>query len=158
MEVYIKPFALTLLNKMALLRENIIILLRLQDHSCYLLIFQVSSWGKLFTTTHVVNQIPTSHNFGLSFFGKLYGYAPDCSIFHVFGCTYFILKPHVECTQLSTKSALCVFLGYGLSQKGYRCFYPISKKVYVSRHVCLEHTPFFSISARSHYLTTSNAI
>jgi len=48
MELYIKPLALTFFNKMMLLKENIVILLRLQDHSCYLLMFQVSSWGKLF--------------------------------------------------------------------------------------------------------------
>jgi len=47
-ELYIKPLALSLLNKMMLLKENIIILLRLPNHSCYMLMFQVSSGMKLF--------------------------------------------------------------------------------------------------------------
>jgi len=54
---------------------------------------------------------------------------------------------------------LCVFLGYGLSHQGYGCFDPVSKKLYVSRHVVfLEHVPFFSILTSSHYLITSYVI
>ena len=50
-------------------------------------------------------------------------------------------------------------MGYGLGQKGYRCFDPISKKLYVSRHfVLLKHITFFSIPASLHYLTTSYVI
>jgi len=41
MELYVIPLAQTLLNKMVLLKENIVILLKLQDHSCYLSMFQV---------------------------------------------------------------------------------------------------------------------
>jgi len=48
MELYIIPLALTLLNKMTLLREKITIFFRLQDHSCYLPMFQVSFGGNLF--------------------------------------------------------------------------------------------------------------
>jgi len=55
---------------------------------------------------------------------------------------------------------LSIFLlGYGFGQKGYRCFDPVSKKLYVLRHVvCLEHISFFSILASSHYLTTYDVI
>jgi len=31
-------------------------------------------------------------------------------------------------------------------------------KLYVSRHVYLEHIPFFSLPASSHYLNTSNVL
>lgn len=71
----------------------------------------------------------------------------------------FVLKSHVEHTKLSAKSALYVFLRYDLGQKGYRFFDPVSKKLYVSRHVVfLEHILFFSIPANSHYLTTYDVI
>ncbi|KAI3777863.1 hypothetical protein L1987_47666 [Smallanthus sonchifolius] len=47
--------------------------------------------------------------------------------------------------------------GYGTGQKGYRCFDPISQKLYVSRHVTfLEHIPFYSIPAKSHDVTKSD--
>jgi len=39
MELYIRPLAMTLINKISLLKENIVIFLKLQDHSCYLLMF-----------------------------------------------------------------------------------------------------------------------
>ena len=46
-------------------------------------------------------------------------------------------------------------MGYGLGQKGYRCFDLSSQKLYVQCHVVfLEHIPFFSIQASSHYLIT----
>ncbi|KAL4573324.1 hypothetical protein LXL04_020125 [Taraxacum kok-saghyz] len=72
----------------------------------------------------------------------------------VFGCTCFVLKPHVERKKLSSKSALCVFLGYGIGQKGYRCYDPSTQKLYVSRNVTfLEHIPFYSIPVQSHDAT-----
>lgn len=117
-------------------------------------------WGEaLLTAAHVINRIPTSHNSGLSPFEKLHGHAPDYSSLRVFGCTCFVLRPHVERNKLSPRSALCVFLGYGIGQKGYRCFDPVSQKLYVSRHVVfLEHIPFFSIPASSHHMTHSDLI
>jgi len=50
-------------------------------------------------------------------------------------------------------------LGYDVGQKGYRCFDSVSQILYVSRNVVLlEHIPFFSIPASSHYLTTYGVI
>ncbi|KAI3744091.1 hypothetical protein L1987_57166 [Smallanthus sonchifolius] len=47
--------------------------------------------------------------------------------------------------------------GYGTGQKGYRCFDPMSQKLYVSRHVTfLEHIPFYSIPAKAHDVTKSD--
>uniref|UniRef100_A0A803PJJ4 Reverse transcriptase Ty1/copia-type domain-containing protein n=1 Tax=Cannabis sativa TaxID=3483 RepID=A0A803PJJ4_CANSA len=54
---------------------------------------------------------------------------------------------------------LCVFLGYGEDKRDYRCYDPISQKLYVSRHVVfLEHISFFSIPSTPHNLTKSNLI
>ncbi|KAJ9544353.1 hypothetical protein OSB04_024060 [Centaurea solstitialis] len=82
-------------------------------------------WGEaLLTATYLINRIPTAHNSSLSPFEKLYGESPDYSFLRVFGCTCFVLRPHVERNKLSPRSALCVFLGYGIGQQGYRCFDP----------------------------------
>ena len=95
------------------------------------------------TIVHIINRIPSSHISSLSPFEKLYGYTPDYSSLRVFGYTCFVLKPYVEHSKLSSRSALCVFLGYREGQKGYRCFDPVAQKLYVSRHVVfLEHIPF----------------
>uniref|UniRef100_A0A803NMR7 Retroviral polymerase SH3-like domain-containing protein n=1 Tax=Cannabis sativa TaxID=3483 RepID=A0A803NMR7_CANSA len=95
----------------------------------------------------------------LSPFEKLYGCILDYSSLRVFGSTYFVLRPSVECTKLSSRSALCVFLGYGEGKKGYRCFDPVSQKLYVSRHVVfLEHIPFLTIPSTPHNLIKSDLI
>ena len=117
-------------------------------------------WGEaVLTAARVINMIPSSHISGLSPFEKLHGYAPDYSSLRVFGCVCFVLRPHVERSKLSSRSALCVFLGYGEGQKGYRCFDPVTQKLYVSRHVVfLEHIPFFSIPDSPHNMTKSDLI
>ncbi|CAJ2651271.1 unnamed protein product [Trifolium pratense] len=114
-------------------------------------------WGEAIrTAVHVINKIPSSVTSGLSPFEVLYGYAPDYSYLKVFGSTYFVLLPQVERSKLCPRSAICVFLGYGDGQKGYRCYNPINKKLYVSRHVVfLEHIPFYSLSSDSHTPTRS---
>jgi hypothetical protein len=117
-------------------------------------------WGEVvLTAVSLINTIPYSHSSGLSPFKKLYGYVPDYSSFRVFGCTCFVLRPYVERSKLSSRSTICVFLGYGEGKRGYRCFDPITQKLYVSRHVVfLEHIPFFSIPSTNHSLTKSDII
>jgi len=117
-------------------------------------------WGEsVLTAVRLINTIPSSYTSGVSPFEKLYGHAPDYSFFRVFGCTCFVLRPHVERSKLSSRSAICVFLGYGEGRKGYRCFDPITQKLYVSRHVVfLEHIPFYSIPSATHGLTRSDLI
>nr|GEY19828.1 uncharacterized mitochondrial protein AtMg00810-like [Tanacetum cinerariifolium] len=106
------------------------------------------------TATYVINRIPIAHNSGLSSFENLYGTWPDYSSLRVFGCTCFVLKPHVERTELSLKSTLCVFLGYGVSQKGYRCYDLVGQKFYTSCHVdFLEYISYYFDPTSSHNLT-----
>ncbi|XP_050213155.1 uncharacterized protein LOC126664688 [Mercurialis annua] len=98
--------------------------------------------------------IPISHNSGLSPYERLYSCLPDYSSLRVFGSTSFVLLPHVQRSKLTSRSAICVFLGYGARQKGYRCFDPVSHKLYVSRHVVfLEHIPYFTIPDRFHSIS-----
>nr|GEU67883.1 hypothetical protein [Tanacetum cinerariifolium] len=53
-------------------------------------------WGEtVLRAMYVINRNPTAHNSGLSPFERLYGTLPDYSSLRVFGCTCFVLKPHV---------------------------------------------------------------
>ena len=57
------------------------------------------------------------------------------------------LQSH-ERNKLEPRSRMCCFLGYGLGQKGYRCYDPISKRLRISRHVVFwEHIPFSKIAS-----------
>lgn len=85
---------------------------------------------------------------------KIYGKLPDYSSLCVFRFTYFVLWLHSERTKFFPKSALCVVLGYGISQKGYRCYDQTSQILYASPHVTfLEHIPFYIIPVQSHNMT-----
>jgi hypothetical protein len=112
-------------------------------------------WGEaILIVVSLINTISSSYILGFSPFKKLYGYTPDYSSFRVFGCTCFVLCPHLKCSMLSSQSAICVFLGYGEGKKQYCCFDLITQKLYMSRHVVfLEHIPFFSISSTTDSLT-----
>jgi len=90
-------------------------------------------WGEhALTAVGLINPILSSYIPSFAPFKKLYGYAPDYSFFRVFGCTCFIFFPHVECSKLSSRFAICVFLGYGKGKKKYRCFDSITQKLCVS--------------------------
>ncbi|KAI5401815.1 hypothetical protein KIW84_066328 [Lathyrus oleraceus] len=108
------------------------------------------------TDVHVINRIPSSITSDLSPFENLYSSITDYASLKVFGSTCFVLRPQVEHSKLSSHSIICVFLGYGHGQKGYHCYDPGTKKLYVSCHVVfLEHIPFYSLSSDSHVTSSS---
>ena len=62
----------------------------------------------------------------------------------IFGCTCFVHDLSLGKNKLSAKSLKCIFLGYSLLQKGYRCFSPLLQRYLVSADVTFfETTPFF---------------
>lgn len=66
----------------------------------------------------------------------------DYSQLKVFGCScYPWFKPYTN-SKLVAKSKLCVFIGYNLPHKCYKCLDPIINKVYVSRHVYFNENTF----------------
>ena len=76
----------------------------------------------------------------------LFGYSPSYDLLRVFGCVCFVLLHDHERNKLQSHSRLCCFLGYGIGQKGYRCYDPISKHLHVSRHVVFwEHKMFYQL-------------
>ena len=77
---------------------------------------------------------------------RLFGTAPNYSLLKVFGCVCFVLlQPH-KCTKLQPRFQLCCFLGYGLEEKGYRCYDPVAKGLRVSQHMVFwEHKMFYSL-------------
>uniref|UniRef100_A0A2N9J4K2 Retroviral polymerase SH3-like domain-containing protein n=1 Tax=Fagus sylvatica TaxID=28930 RepID=A0A2N9J4K2_FAGSY len=55
-------------------------------------------------------------------------------------------RPH-EHNKLEPRSRLCCFLGYGETQKGYRCYDPIAHRLCISRHVVFwEYRLFTEVS------------
>ncbi|CAL9007255.1 unnamed protein product, partial [Prunus brigantina] len=73
---------------------------------------------------------------------NLFQRPPDYRFLKSFGCTCF---PHLvpyNKHKLSSKSIKCYFLGYDNHYKGYKCFEPISRRVYISRNVTFDESDF----------------
>lgn len=99
------------------------------------------------TSVFLINLLPTPLLQWSSPFYVLHNRLPDYSSLRTFGCAcYPHLGPYVT-NKLMPRSVECVFLGYSLQHKGYRCLDPISQRVYTSRHVIFneDHFPFANI-------------
>ncbi|KAF2316403.1 hypothetical protein GH714_041744 [Hevea brasiliensis] len=86
------------------------------------------------TAAYVINRIvtPLIHK---SPYEKLFGALPDLSSLRTFGCLcYPYLRPYNK-HKLENRSSPCIFLGYSLVHKGYKCYDFLAKRLYISRHV-----------------------
>ena len=63
------------------------------------------------------------------FFGKKY----DLSHAKIFGSITLVHIPDEKRQNLDPNLEKCIFVGYSLEQKGYKCFNPSTKKIRVSR-------------------------
>lgn len=105
----------------------------------------------LTTAVYLANRLPhTTLNFQVPYC-LLFNTSPDYSSLKPFGCSCFPwLKPYTS-NKLSPKSQHCIFLGYCPNTKGYRCYNPVTSKVYTSRHVRFLESdfPYPSLSSQS---------
>ena len=77
---------------------------------------------------------------------RLDAHLPLC----VFGSTVFVHSHAPKRNKLDPRALKCVFLGYSSTQRGYKCYDPISQKLYVSLDVTFfEHTPYSSLQGES---------
>ncbi|KAJ9566232.1 hypothetical protein OSB04_002198 [Centaurea solstitialis] len=116
-------------------------------------------WGEAaFTAVYTINQHRTPTLQNKSPYAALYGITPIYELLKVWGYACFVqLQPH-EHTKLQPRSRLCLFLGYEIEHKGYRCWDPISKRLRISRNVTFwEHVPFYTMP-NSHFETPTSIV
>jgi len=106
-------------------------------------------WGDaVLTACYLINRMPSS---------VLGGVSPHSILFprelafklppRIFGSVCFVHQMSPTLDKLSPRSIKCVFLGYCRSQKGYRCYDPVSHKFFHSADVTFfESTPYFTQS------------
>ena len=87
------------------------------------------------TAIYTINPLPSPTTHKKSPFELLYEKLSNYSSLLVFVCACFVSLPPHERNKLEPRSQLCCFLGYGISQKGFRCYDPISRRLCISRHV-----------------------
>ena len=57
---------------------------------------------------------------------RFIGKKPDVSHLKVFGCIAYVHVPDELRKKLDPKAEKCIFIGYSLEQKGYRCLSQVS--------------------------------
>ncbi|KAL4576526.1 hypothetical protein LXL04_012621 [Taraxacum kok-saghyz] len=93
-------------------------------------------WSHAFqTAVHLINRLPNSSLEFKSPFEKLHNTPPTYQKLKSFGCLCFPwLRPYAP-SKLHPRSTKCIFLGYSSSKSVYKCFDPLTSKLYHSRHV-----------------------
>ena len=90
------------------------------------------------TAVYIMNRTPTAAVHDMTPEEKFAGRKPDLSHLKVFGCIAYVHVPDELRTKLDPKAEKCVFIGYSLEQKGYKCYNPVTRQVRVSRDVVFD--------------------
>ncbi|RVW24113.1 Retrovirus-related Pol polyprotein from transposon TNT 1-94 [Vitis vinifera] len=117
-------------------------------------------WGEAsLHAVHAINRIPSVVIHNQTPYERLFGSPSNYHHLRSFGSACFVLlQPH-EHNKLEPRSRLCCFLGYGETQKGYRCYDPVSHRLRVSRNVVFwEHRLFVELSHFRSFLTNSSVL
>ena len=110
----------------------------------------LSYWGEALTSAaYLINRVPSSTiNFKTPFQTLTDAVvAPAVSNLtpHVFGCVVFVHLHKHQRTKLTPQALRCVFVGYATHQKGYRCYHPPTRRLFVTMDVVFhEDTMYFS--------------
>jgi hypothetical protein len=96
-----------------------------------------SYWPEaLATATYLTNRLPTkilNHKTPLDTLKQHIPVPSSHSLLpRVFGCVVYVHLPPRVRNKLEPRAIKCVFLGYGTTQKGYRCFDPIANRMYTT--------------------------
>lgn len=101
------------------------------------------------TAIFLINRMPSRVLNNISPYEKLFHKVPYYTILQAFGCVCFLyLRPYMS-KKLLFRTITCVFLGYGSNHKGFKCFDPITKRIYMSRHVVFDEMVFPFITSNT---------
>jgi len=92
------------------------------------------SYG-LRTATHLINRLPSRVLDFKCPLEILQDKEKDVSYLKVFGFTCYVYLPATQLYKLDHRAIKCIFLGYSQTKKGYKCYEPKSKKLYISRDI-----------------------
>ncbi|RVW59877.1 Retrovirus-related Pol polyprotein from transposon TNT 1-94 [Vitis vinifera] len=110
----------------------------------------ISYWGEAITSaTYLINRVPSSP---INFQTPLQALtnaivAPTVPNLppRVFGCMAFVHLHKHQRTKLTSHALQCVFVGYALHKKGYRCYHPPTRRMFITMDVMFhEDSMYFS--------------
>ncbi|KAA0035089.1 Beta-galactosidase [Cucumis melo var. makuwa] len=110
-------------------------------------------WGDaILTAAHLINRMPSRILHLQTPLDCLKeSYPSTCLIsevpLRVFGCTAYVHNFGPNQTKFTPRAQACVFVGYPLHQRGYKCFHQPSRKYFVTTDVTFcENRPYFPVS------------
>lgn len=91
---------------------------------------------------YLINRLPSSVLAFKSSLELLFHSVPSLTSLKAFGCACFpLIQPYTD-HKLQPKSTQCIFLGYPPLSKGYICFDPHARKVYITPNVIFNESEF----------------
>jgi len=87
------------------------------------------------TSVYTMYRTPIAAIHGMTPEEKFTSKKLDVSHLSVFGCIAYVHVPDEKRSKLDPKAEKCIFIGYSLDQKGYRCFNPSIWKLQVNKDV-----------------------
>jgi hypothetical protein len=90
------------------------------------------------TAIFIMNRTLTAAVHGMTLEKKFTSKKPDVSYLKVFGYIAYVHVPDEKRSKLDPKAEKCIFIGYSLEQKGYRCFNSSIRNLQVSRDVVFD--------------------
>lgn len=109
-------------------------------------------WVEAFmTAVFLINRMPTSTLKMASPFTKLFGQNLTTIYWKFLVADVPYLKGYNK-DKFQPKTFPCIFIGYNLLHKGYWCYHPESRRVYISRHVIFDESilPYSGSSPNEH--------
>ncbi|KAM2243153.1 hypothetical protein PS2_009934 [Malus domestica] len=85
-----------------------------------------------------INRLPQPRLEFVSPFEKLWNIKPTVSYFRVFGCVCYVFVPNHLRSKFDKKAVRCIFVGYDIQRKGWKCCDPTSGRCYTSRDVVFD--------------------
>ena len=96
-------------------------------------------WAKvLHTSIYIMNKTSTATIHGMTPEEMFTRKKPYLSHLKVFGCLAYVHVPDELRSKMDPKAKKCVFIGYSLEQKGYRCYNPITWQIKVSKDLVFD--------------------
>jgi hypothetical protein len=83
----------------------------------------------IITVIYIINRTPTTIVHGMTPKEKIIGKKLDVSHLRVFGCIAYWHVLNEKRSKLDPKANKCIFIGFSLEEKGYRCFNPSIQKL-----------------------------
>ena len=90
------------------------------------------------TVVYIMNRTLTAAIHGMTPEERYTGRKPDISHLKIFGCIAYVHVSDELRSKLDPKAEKCIFIGYSLQQKGYKCYNPSTRKFTVSRDVVFD--------------------